>query len=70
MAVLLFTIVSNLSADRFEYTCPMRYTEIDLWSILQIYYLCLYHACTSQCMHARRMHARLTSRVIVRIIRI
>ena len=34
MAVLLFTIVSqarptNLSADRFEYTHPVRYTEID-----------------------------------------
>jgi len=34
MAVLLFAIFSqarptNLSADRFEYTCPVRYTEID-----------------------------------------
>ena len=37
-----------------------------LGSILQIYYFCLYHACT----HAQHMHARLTSHVIVRIIRI
>ena len=34
MAVLLFAIVSqarptNLSTDRFKYTCPMRYTESD-----------------------------------------
>ena len=29
LAVLQFAIVSNLSADRFEYTCPVRYTEID-----------------------------------------
>ena len=34
MVALLFAIVSqarptNLSMDRFEYTCPVRYTEID-----------------------------------------
>ena len=56
MVALLFAIVSqarptNLSVDRFEYTCPVRYTEINpCWGtpcsvchyIIQIAILILY----------------------------
>ena len=40
------------------------------YSIIYAYTIIYWCACTSQCMHARRIHAKLTGRVIVRVIRI